>query len=402
MVNQIKCQVCQAEVKDYLGDHLVEFHKMTGTEYLSKFPGAPTMSQRLADRAAAKKSPRRSGPPDLDSLTVQVAGIPFPVNTDVPESACLPLPQAYRFPTEGALAQDIKHAAISMLYSRHGFIHGEPGVGKDGFVHAVSALTRRPALMRSIKPGVNIQHWFYSRSFDKDGTTWERGPLLDALTKGYEIKDKSGKVVKRVPYLILITDFDRADRAQAEHLRLIMDSTSGRVEGPQGHTEQVLPGTMVWATGNTAGGGDSRGRCISANVIDASIMDRFPRVYRFNAMDWRDEEVICRAKFPLLVERAPWLFEQLGKCTTALRKAIADQVIAAEFSHRGVCAVLEHAVDLITVNIGKPVPDTLLVGASRAWLDRLDDDVTKKAAVAAMDSHIPGGMLDGSGMSGDY
>lgn len=394
--NQIECKVCGASVKDYLGDHLVEAHGMTGAEYLAKYPGAATMSKRLAERASQKKS-RRQSPPEPSELTVDIAGIPFPVNGNVPADACLPLPKAYRFPKHGALAQDIRHAAISMRKRRHGMIHGMPGTGKDAFAHAVSAMARIPCMIRSIKPGVNIQHWFYSRSFNKDGTEWERGELLDALVKGYEVKDAAGNVVERVPYLILITDFDRADRAQAEHLRLIMDTTAGRVEGPQGHTENVLPGTMVWATGNTAGSGDSRGRMISSNVIDASILDRFERVYEFHDMSWKDEEVICRSKFPLLVEKCPWIFDQIGKCTTALRKAIYNKTLHTEFSHRGVCSILEHAQDLIEINEGKPVPKDILAGASRAWLDRLGDETTKKQAIAAMDSHIPNGMLDMGG-----
>lgn len=394
--NQIMCRECQGVVEDYLGDHLVEAHQMTGSEYLTKHPGAPTMSKRLADRATAK-SPRRENPPSPDKLTVEIGGVMFPVNVNVPAEACLPLPKAYRFPIHGQLAQDIRHTAISVRMKRHGYVHGLPGTGKDAFLHAVSALARIPAVIRSIKPGVNIQHWFYSRSFNRDGTEWERGPLLDALVHGYEVKDDSGNVIQRVPYIVCVTDFDRADRAQAEHLRLIMDTTAGRVEGPQGKTEDVLPGTIVWATGNSAGSGDTRGRCISSNVIDASIMDRFDRVYEFHWMSWKDEEPICKEKFPLLVEKAPWLFGQIGKCTASLRKAILDQKIYAEFSHRAVCTILEHAQDLVTINAGKDVPKDIIVGAARAWLDRLGDPVTKEAAIKAMDAHIPGGMLDNGG-----
>ncbi len=394
--NQIKCKECGAEVSDYLGDHLVESHKMTGSEYLTKHPGAPTMSKRLADRAAKKQQRRREPPPDPAKLTVEIGGVTFPVNANVPAEVCLPLPKAYRFPSHGQLAQDIRHTAISVRKQRHGYVHGLPGTGKDAFLHAVSALARIPAMIRSIKPGVNIQHWFYSRSFNKDGTEWERGPLLDALVNGYPTVDASGNPV-RIPYLIAITDFDRADRAQAEHLRLIMDTTAGRVEGPQGKTEDVLPGTMIWATGNSAGSGDTRGRCISSNVIDASIMDRFDRVYEFHWMSWKDEEPICKEKFPLLVERCPWLFDQIGKCTASLRKAILNQKIYAEFSHRAVCTILEHAQDLVEINKGKDVPKDIIVGAARAWLDRLGDPVTKEAAIKSMDAHVPGGMLDNGG-----
>lgn len=397
MDNLIKCGECGAEVSDYLGDHLLEEHGMTGSEYLVSHPGAPTMSTRLAGRAA-RKSPRREAPCPPENLTVSISGVEHPVNADVPASACLPLPLAYRFPQHGKLAHDCRHASISMRFRRHGFLHGLPGTGKDAFAHAVSALARIPCMIRSIKPGINIQHWFYSRAFDQKGTVWERGPLLDAMVNGYEVKDHAGNVIRRIPYMVLITDFDRADRAQAEHLRLIMDTTKGRVEGPQGRTEDVLPGTMIWATGNAAGSGDTRGRCISSNVIDASILDRFDRVFEFHWMQWEDEEKIVREKFPYLVQVAPFLFDQVGKCTSALRKAILNQTLYAEFSHRGVCSILGHAEDLCRINRGKLIPQDILVGAARAWVDRLGDSVTRDAAIKAMDAHIPGGMLaDGGG-----
>ena len=386
--NIVECGLCGHKAEDYLGDHLLEVHGVDPKDYDGEI-----MSARLKAKLG-KSSPRRRSAPDLEGLSVDIAGIEFPVNIDVPADACLPLPAAYRFPKYGKLAQDIKHAAISVRKQRHGMIHGMPGTGKDAFIHAISAQARIPCMIRSIKPGVNIQSWFYSRSFNKEGTEWERGPLLDALTKGYEVKDDEGNVIKRIPYLILITDFDRADRAQAEHLRLIMDTTKGRVEGPQGATEDVLPGTTIWATGNTAGSGDSRGRMVSSNIIDASILDRFDRVYQFHDMSWKDEQVICKEKFPLLVEKCDWIFDQVGRCTTALRKSIANRTLYAEFSHRAVCSILEHAQDLIEINAGKPVPEDILVGAARVWLDRLGDETTRKQALSCMDSHIPGGAMD--------
>lgn len=395
--NNIKCEVCGEVVNDYLGDHLLEVHGMTGQEYLTRHPGAQTLSPRILDRMKAGWTPRREMP-QMANLTVNIGFLPFPLNLDVPASACLPMPEAYRFPEFGELKNDIDHAAVAMLRKRHGFIHGAPGTGKDAFLHAVSHLARIPALIRSIKPGTNIGHWFYARSFDKEGTTWERGPLLDALVNGYEVRDEAGNLIRRVPYLIVITDFDRADRAQAEHLRLIMDSTLGRVEGPQGTTETVLPGTMIWATGNAPGGGDPRGRCISSNVIDASIMDRFERTFQFHAMAWKDEEKICRDKFPALNAIAPFVFEQVGQCTNALRKAIENETLFAEFSHRGVCSILGHTEDLILVNgKGKTPPNNILVGGARAWLDRLGDPVTRQAAVKAIDAFIPGGVLNAAG-----
>lgn len=395
--NIITCRVCGAQEKDYLGHHILEAHSLTGEEYLQSYPDAPVMSERLAQRMTDGKPQRRRHPPSPGGLTVEISGVEFPVNVDVPASACLPMPSQYQTPRHGELAKDARHALIALHRGRSSYVFGMPGSGKDAFYHAWSAMTRTPAMIRSIKPGTDIQGWFYSRAFDAQGTTWETGPLFDALTKGYEVRDVHGKLLRRVPYLILISDLDRADRAQAEYLRLIMDSIEGRVEGPQGKTYSVLPGTRFAATANSAGSGDHRGRMVSSNLIDGSIMDRFERVFQFHWMDWADEEPILQAKFPILAERAPWVFPAMGKCTRALRDAINDNRLHAEFSHRAVCSILGHAEDVLIINgVGYKPPSSLLKGSSRVWLDRLaGDEVSHMEAVKLMDPHIEGGMLDG-------
>jgi MoxR-like ATPase len=262
-----------------------------------------------------------------------------------------------------------------------------PGTGKDAFVHGISHLARRPAMILSIVPGRDIGPWFYTRSVSKEGTGWEYGAGWDAITKGYV--DDSG--VRR-PYIVLITDLDRADEAQVEWLRLLMDGIAGRIIGPDGKAVPVLKGTTFVATANTAGGGDERGRMVSARPMDASILDRFQRRFQFHYMDWADEEPIVLAKFPILVAKAPEVFAQIGKCTAAIRDAVAKETLYAEFSHRGVCAVLGHAEDIITVT-GK-CPDGLLKRAFRAWIDGLSDENTRLEAKRLIDPHLKGGSLD--------
>ena len=211
--------------------------------------------------------------------------------------------------------------------------------------------------------------------------------MLKALRDGY-----TTSTGRTIPYIILITDFDRATKAQAEAMRLVMDSIAGRVKGPGGVTYNVMPGTLIIVTANTAGGGDSRGRMVSANVIDGSIMDRFDRKFEFHWMDWRDEEPIVREKFPLLVERAPGVFPMVGKATAALRQAIHNDDLYAEFSHRAVCSWLGHAQDIVRVT-GK-VPNNLLKRAARAFLDGMPDPETREQAKTLIDPHLKGGALD--------
>ena len=214
--NMLKCSECGESFPDWLGDHLLESHGITVQTYLNLNPGESVASPRLLAAWKEKtKSTRRDGPPKMSELAVEFGKFVFLVNSDVPEEACLPLPPHYRVPMGKGLGEDISHAIVSLKKARSIYVYGLPGSGKDALFHAWSALTRTPAIIRQIKPGTDIESWFFTRAFNEQGTYWEEGEVLKALRDGYTTT--SGRIL---PYLVLFTDFDRADREQAEHLRL--------------------------------------------------------------------------------------------------------------------------------------------------------------------------------------
>lgn len=390
--SSITCQVagCQYEDPHWLGEHLATAHGMSPAAYLATYPGARVASDTLKKRVESVAGKvRRALPPEPSKLTVNFAGLHFPVHPGVPEEACLPMPANYHLPMYPPLSLDVMNCLVALFNGRSIYVWGLPGTGKDALFHAFSAQTRRPAIIKQVIPGSDIESWFFSRGFNEHGTHWEEGDVLKALRDGYVCEDGT-----RVPYLLLCSDLDRADRAQAEYLRLITDSIRCRVSGPTGTVYNLLPGTQVVATANTAGGGDERGRMISANPLDASILDRFERKFEFHSMNWRDEEPIVKAKFPYLVERAPGVFAQMGKATEAIRKAIEGEELHAEFSHRALCAVLGHAEDLLRASQGGKPPANLLKQAARAWWDGLPDRESRMKARACMDPHIKGGMVN--------
>jgi len=383
--HDIQCLVCGGTFRDYLGDHLLEGHGMTVRAYLTAHPGAATTSQRLMDLFHDRhKSPKRAHPAPPGNLTISFANVDFTVHPDVPAQHCLPMPENYRVPEHGRLGEDVQHAAVALKHRRSIYVWGLPGCGKDAAFHFWSAATRTPAIMRQVKPGTDIEAWFFSRAFHSEGTFWEDGALLTALRDGYTTA--TGRVI---PYLILITDFDRADPQQAENLRLVTDSIQGRVEGPN-DTYKVVPGTIIAVTGNTAGGGDERGRMISANPLDGSLTDRFERAFQFHWMDWKDEGPIVRSKFPLLARLCPSAISKMGHVTKALREAIWNNDLYGEFSHRGLCSILGHAQDMLEENGGK-VTKNLLKLAARAWVDKLPDEENREAARKIIDPKV--GML---------
>lgn len=372
----MRCALCSYEHSFWLGDHVVQAHNVDMHEY-EALHGSVTDGRLdvMRDLSTAPRIPIKTANPKIS-----FAGVSIGVNVDVPAPACLPLPQAYRIPEHGLLAADVQEAAIAMVHKRSTYIWGLPGTGKDALFHAWSALTRTPAKIFQIEPGEDIRAWFFSHELDSSGSYWKDGEMLKALRDGYVTE--TGRVL---PYLILITDFDRATGDQAESMRLVMDSISGRVKGASGQTFAVLPGTQIVVTANSSGGGDSRGRCLTSKPIDGSIMDRFERGFQFHSMDWRDEEIVVREKFPILWSNAPELFTQVGAAVASLREAIDKEELYTEFSHRAVCAWLGHAQDVIDCGLTGP---NILKRAFRVVADKMPDPETRECAYRIIDPFL--------------
>lgn len=389
--DRVECAVCGFKSHSLL-DHVVEAHNLTPAKYVAAHPGAATVSERLLKAfEKAKSRANRKPVPVATELKVGLMGMEVPVDAHVEETACLPLPEGYMFPTKGKAQRVFKRALMGLIRGRNLFIWGMPGTGKDALVHAYSAFARKPTVMVTFRPGTDLAPWFYTRSIDESGTGWEYGHLWHALVHG--IQGRDGK--RRAP-LVLLSDVDRADSAQAEWFRILTDSISGRILAPNGDMVPLF--VDEWGnkpqficTANSCGTGDSRGRMASANPMDASIMDRLGRKVEATYLHWDDESMVLKAKFPLVAEKAPSLFRELGNATAAVRTAIEKDEIYAEFTHRGLCEVLSEADDIL--HYSSTAPNNLLKQAFLAWLDGLDAD-NRFEAKRLIDAHVTGGSLD--------
>lgn len=388
--NRVQCALCDFRSHSLI-DHLRESHNMDLDEYLAAHPGAPTVSQELLDAMEKQGSARRKTIAAPGELTVDLMGQTVSVDAHVPEGLCLPMPSGYQFPTKGPAKAAFQRIILGLLRGRNLYVWSGPGTGKDAVAHAYSALTRRPCVMVTFRPGTDLSPWFYARSIDESGTGWEYGHLWDALVNG--IQGRDGKV--RAP-LVVLSDVDRADPAQAEWFRILTDSISGRILGPDGTMVPLVTDSFgnrpqFYCTANSCGTGDARGRMTSANPIDASIMDRLGRKVQAMYMHWDDEGAILMSKFPEVAEKAPTIFPQLGNATEALRKSIDNEDIFVEFTHRGLCEILAECEDILSV--ARKVPNNLLAQGFRAWLDGMDLD-TRDAAKRIIDPHVKGGTLN--------
>src|SRR5688572_2242445 len=96
VANLPRCRLCGV-VDHFLGEHLTEVHSLTLDDYLSLFPGAPTISEDLV-KELGEPTVRRVHPPADTDLVIQIRDFKVRVNPDVPTDACLPMPAEYRFP----------------------------------------------------------------------------------------------------------------------------------------------------------------------------------------------------------------------------------------------------------------------------------------------------------------
>lgn len=384
------CRECGHQSHSLLG-HLRDAHGMDPQAYLEAHPGAPTLSAKLLGSLQTK----RRAAPGVGGLAVNLMGFSAPVDAAVPADKCLKLPDSYAFPTKGKAKGVYERALMGLLGGRNLFLWGMPGTGKDAIVHAFSSMTRKPVVMITFRPGTDIAPWFYTRSISRDGTGWDYGHLWRALTEGV-----LGRDGVRRPVLVLMSDVDRADQAQAEWFRILTDSIEGRIMDPKGEMVPILPGTQFVCTANSCGTGDSRGRMASANPMDASILDRLGRKIQAEYLDWADEGRVLMNKFPLLAEKAPGIFfdpkgevGSLGRATEALREAVFRGNLFAEFTHRGLCEILSECEDILRFRYpGKDAPLNLLRLGFRAWVEGLDLD-TQLEARRVIDPHIKGGAL---------
>lgn len=384
---RIKCEICD-HTGHYLPDHLAEAHNLTVEAYLADHPNAPLESDAVIEMFDKSiENTRRKAPPALEELYTQIGDFRFRVNHDVPEEACLPLPDHYRLPKYGGNAKACKRILRYLTCGRSVWCHGGPGGGKDALPSAWSWWTRTPSEIFPINPDVDIQPWFFYKTFDENGVVWKYGRLFDCLVNGYT--SPSGR---RHPMLIVLSDFDRAGRSQADAIRLVADSIEGRVKGPDGKTYKVLPGTLIYITANTMGSGDPTGKAVSANVIDSTIINRIERKVLMPMMDWRDEEPIIRAKFPRFAEVCGDLLKNVGNAVSALRKAVENGDLYGEFSHRDLCTWIGDCEDILTVTSNPP--KDLLKQGFMSYCEGLPDPQTVQQALTLCDPHFKGGTLE--------
>lgn len=393
------CAICGFSAHS-LVNHIQEAHNMSLEAYAEANPNAPLVSQEALAKINARRK-RRSVPVAPQDLRALFHDFDMEINLDVEVGVCGAngvRPSHYKLPSYGKAKSIIFDICLDIESGATQLIYGPAGTGKDAFWLNYSWVTRTPCMSIQINPDVDISKVLFSHEIDaQNGTYYKMGALAKALTEGY-VSPTTGR---RVPYLIVLTDIDRCDPAQGEHLRLMLDSVSKRIQHPDGYTIPVLEGTRIVATANSIGNGSSR--YSSAQVMDASILSRFDSKWEFTTLDWRDESNIIKAKFPLLARLCGGMkydggkdfFENIGDVVGAIRKAIASDSIEMEFGHREVCGWMKHLQSRCVFyhKRGRKIPSTLVKDSFRQVRSAVDKDMHAQLDML-VDTFIKGGVID--------
>lgn len=391
------CAIC-GHSGHYIGNHIQEAHGMSLEEYSATYPNAPLASQAVVDKMNSRRK-RRAVPTAVDELVIKFHDFEMKPNLDVDVSVCGANgkgPEHYRLPSYGDAKEIIFDVLIGVETGASQLIYGPAGTGKDAFWLNFSMVTRTPCISIQINPDIDISKVLFSHEISaNDGTYQKVGHLAKCLTEGY--KTESGKVI---PYLVILTDIDRCDPAQGEHLRLMLDSVSQRIQHPDGHTLPVLEGTRFVATANSIGNGSER--YSSAQVMDASILSRFNNKVEFCQLDWRDEEMIIRNKFPLLARICGGMtygeksfFANIGDIVKVIRKAIKQGNLSMEFGHREVSGWMKQLQGIVSyyTTRGKDVPADLMKRGFRQVCGAVEG-TQRDQLTMLVDTFIQGGLID--------
>ena len=320
-------------------------------------------------------------------------GLRVVMSFEIPPEACAPAPKNYILPEHGKAAEQSQRILRYVNERRSVWIYGTPGIGKDALVHYASHKFRRPFKFFSIYPDAKIQDWFWSIGFQGGESTWIEGSLLKALRDGYV--DPTGK---RHPYLILLSDLDRATPPQVERLRTLLDTDLKRVPLPGGEYAEILEGTTIVATANTMGEGDDTGRIVSARRVDSSILNRFQCKVEMRSLEWEDQHEILKVSHPHSVKilEDHKLLPSLQKIVVAIQNDCSSGAIFAEFSLRDMKNILDEFESLFKMNARDPSKsqsqsqslESVLMDAFQVYIDGLGQRESKNAVVALIQPHL--------------
>lgn len=220
-------------------------------------------------------------------------------------------------------------ASLNLLEGLHTIAIGGAGGGKDVFLDSFAKAFNKPIAKFAFKEGVNPQGWVSREILVPDG----KGGVESKTVKGDLAIACQGieKDGVKYPYVVLFSDFDRAEPSQVEFLRQALQlGGDAYLTCPiTGSRFAVLEGTTFYFTANSGVDGDGR-RGMLVKERDASITNRLVAVNVPPASESFEIKVVM-GEYPEIDKTKATL---LVKTLRAVRKACLESDLGFEISIR--------------------------------------------------------------------
>jgi MoxR-like ATPase len=167
----------------------------------------------------------------------------------------------------------LRHLLLAQTTGNNVWFGGEKGTGKSETARQFAAYTGR-AFKR-----INFHKYTTSEDYAgavglKDGnTTFVKGDFLSAFTSPSTV--------------VLLDEITNADPAELATLNGFLEPNSAVSYG--GSVHRRASGVLVFAADNTLGSGDDSGRYAGTRSMNASLVDRFAQVIRFDFLPMKSE-----------------------------------------------------------------------------------------------------------------
>lgn len=387
-IGRVKCLHCQKNgvetLTHALPEHLRTFHDTDIQCYQQEFgEDTPLVSNKVWEEFLTNaKDIKRTGTTRFVNV-IRVGNVSVS-RQEGDKYYTFPRPDHYVYPKEGLVSSKVSRVARAFKYQRSLFIYGPAGAGKSAVVRALCNDMNLESSHYPMRDGLDTELYIGQMVVEIDEAT---GNNVTKFKKGKLLQDLEGRIgldgIRR-GVVILLDDVDRAPAEYHEILRHCLEDNAKNIFVPElGVSIELHPDTMIVATANSAGRGDTSGLYSSVQEMDESILDRFQRVVQFQFMSQELEIQILHRKFPALAKAAPEAFKPIMQVASILREMVNQGEIHASFSHRRIVQWLQSVEELMLEKNGK-YDKAMLRESAQDWLEWYDETTRDMAIERAL------------------
>jgi cobaltochelatase CobS len=316
---EIFCGLCGLKAHQ-LFSHLREVHAMDPDRYGDRCPGAPLVSDEMADFIRSEGIVAADG---ALRKTVELFGVEF--LGDLIPSELVPQVDA------GYVLQDglCRRILLSIKAGERVLLVGPTGCGKSTCIEQLAARLHWPVVRVAASGGLSESDLVGEWTVQDGETVFHYGFLPRAMKGGA---------------ICLVDEVDGMEPAVAFALHQVMEE-NGRLVLLQNGGEVVTPHPRfhLVCTANTLGHGDESGLYTGTKVLNAAFLDRFASIYEIGYPDPATEKEILQKRVP---DCSATLARKLVQTACDVRKARENEEVYCTFSTRRLIELARKHVQL--------------------------------------------------------